>query len=86
MTWFPSADVPGAPGSLVFHKDFYKPSKEGVLIYFNCHSGDLNNELAKAEPAGGKVLMPKKLITEDVGYMALCIDTEGKRIALHSRK
>ena len=85
MAWFPFADVPGATGSLVFHKEFYKPSTDGVLIYFTCSSGDLSNELKKIEPAGGKVLMLKKLITEDVGYMALCIDTEGNRIALHSR-
>ena len=85
MAWFPFADVPGAPGSLVYHKEFYKPSTDGALIYFTCHSGDLDNELAKIEPAGGKVMMSKKLITEDVGYMALCIDSEGNRIALHSR-
>jgi len=85
MAWFPFADVPGAPGSLVCHKEFYEPSAEGVLIYFTCHSGDLENELSKVEPAGGKVLMAKKLITEDIGYMALCVDTEGNRIALHSR-
>jgi hypothetical protein len=86
MASFPFADVPGSPGALVSHKEFYKPSTDGVLIYFTCHSGDLSNELAKVESAGGKVLMPKKLISEDVGYMALCIDTEGNRIALHSRK
>jgi uncharacterized protein len=85
MAWFPFADVPGSPGSLVCHKDFYKPSTDGVLIYFTCHSGDLSNELLKVESVGGKILMPKKLITEDVGYMALCVDTEGNRIALHSR-
>jgi len=86
MAWFPFADVPGAPGTLVSHKEFYKPSSDGVLIYFTCHSGDLNNELARLEAAGGKVLMSKKLISQDVGYMALCTDTEGNRIALHSRK
>jgi predicted enzyme related to lactoylglutathione lyase len=30
-------------------------------------------------------VMPKKLISEDIGYMGLMIDTEGNRIALHSR-
>lgn len=86
LAWVPFADVPGSPGTLVYHKEFYKPSTDGVLIYFTCRTGDLNNEFAKVEPAGGKILIPKKLITEDVGYMALCIDTEGNRIALHSRK
>lgn len=85
MAWFPFGELPGSPGSLVHHKDFYTPSTDGVLIYFTCHSGDINIELAKVEPAGGKILMPKKLISEDVGFMALCIDTEGNRIALHSR-
>ena len=86
MAWFPFADVPGAPGSLVYHKDFYKPSADGTLIYFTCHSGDLANELAKVETAGGKIMVPKTHIAEDIGYMAVCEDTEGNRIALHSRK
>ena len=85
MGWFPYADFPGSPGSLVYHKDFYKPSTDGVLIYFTAQSGDLSNELLKVEPAGGKVLMQKKLISNDIGYMGLFIDTEGNRIAIHSR-
>jgi predicted enzyme related to lactoylglutathione lyase len=32
------------------------------------------------------VLLGKRLISDDVGYMALLIDTEGNRIAMHSRK
>ena len=46
----------------------------------------LSNELSKVESAGGKVLMEKKLISEDIGYMGLFIDSEGNRIAIHSRK
>jgi len=30
--------------------------------------------------------MQKKLISDDVGYMGLFIDSEGNRIAVHSRK
>jgi hypothetical protein len=36
------------------------------------------------EAAGGKVLVPKTQISEDYGYMAMFLDTEGNRIALHS--
>ena len=86
MALFPFADVAGTPGSLVKHHEFYKPSADGTLIYFTSPSGDLGNELAKVESAGGKVLMKKKFITEDTGYMGLFIDSEGNRIALHSRK
>lgn len=87
MGWFPwvDGDGPGASGSLVRHPDHYIPSKEGTLVYFTAHSGDLANELGRVEDAGGTVVQPKTLISEDIGYMALLIDTEGNRIALHSR-
>ncbi|MBR9998203.1 MAG: VOC family protein [Cyclobacteriaceae bacterium] len=87
MALFPwKENTPGAPGSLVFHKDFYAPSEDrGVLIYLTSPSGDLNKDLAAIEKAGGKVVVPSKLISEDNGYMAAFLDTEGNRIALHSK-
>lgn len=75
----------GAPGSLVYHAEYYKPSSDGTLVYFTAHSGDLNNELSRVEKAGGKVLQPKTQISEEYGYMALLLDSESNRIALHSR-
>lgn len=87
MGWFPwDEKLPGTPGSLVKHQEFYKPSTDGILIYFSSQAGDLNVELARVEPAGGSILMAKTLIKEDIGYMAVLIDTEGNRIALHSVK
>lgn len=87
MAWFPWSETGmGAPGSLICHKEYYKPSAEGTLVYFTSPSGDLANELAKVAAAGGVVLQEKTLITEDIGYMALLLDTEGNRIAIHSRK
>jgi len=86
MAFFPWVEnTIGSGGSLVHHPDHYTPSKDGTLIYFTAFSGDVSVELGRVEPAGGKVLMPKKLIAPDVGYMALFLDTEGNRIALHSR-
>ena len=87
MGWFPFAEDPearGASGSLVYNPDFYKPSSKGVLIYFS--SADLALELGRVEEAGGTVLREKTLIREDIGYMGLFTDSEGNRIALHSRK
>lgn len=87
MAWFPwKEDGLGAPGSLVFHEEFYKPSTDGVLIYLTAHSGDLENELSRVEKAGGKILQPKTKISDEYGFMALIVDSEGNRIALHSRK
>ena len=86
MAFFPfKEDGSGAPGSLVKHSE-YKPSKEGVLIYLTSPSGDLANELSKVEDAGGQVLSHKKQISEENGYMGLFLDSEGNRIAIHSRK
>lgn len=86
MAWFPwMEDKPGTPGSLVHFPSAYKPSANGVLIYLTAHSGDLDNELARVDDAGGKVLQGKTQISEDYGFMALIIDSEGNRIALHSR-
>lgn len=87
MAWFPWVDNgQGAAGSLVHYPDFYQPTSNGSLIYFTAHSGDLSVELGRVEGAGGQVIQEKKLITEDVGFMGLFLDTEGNRVAMHSRK
>ncbi|MGI8952138.1 MAG: hypothetical protein ACR2FN_11200 [Chitinophagaceae bacterium] len=38
----------------------------------------------KVEEAGGKIIVPKTEISPEYGFMAVIIDTEGNRIALHS--
>lgn len=87
MAWFQENEAgEGSPGSLVCYPEFYKPSVDGTLIYFTSPSGDCGNELARVEKAGGKLIRDKRLISEDVGYMGLLIDSEGNRIAIHSRK
>ncbi len=87
MAWFPFVqEGAGAPGSLVYHKDFYKPSTDGTLVYLVSQTGDLADELSRIEAAGGQVLVPKTLIAENYGYMAVFLDTEGNRVALHSNK
>ncbi|AOW20238.1 VOC family protein [Urechidicola croceus] len=86
MGWFPFSDnKPGAAGSLIQLEEWYKPSNiAGVVIYFN--SEDVDNELARIESAGGRVIKSKTLITKEIGYMGMFLDSEGNRIALHSRK
>ncbi len=85
MGWFPWAEgKTGASGSLVLHEESYTPSDTaGVLVYFS--SKDVADEIGRIEAAGGKVGQPKTQISEDIGYMGLFIDSEGNRIALHSR-
>lgn len=86
MGWFPWAEgKTGASGSLILQADWYKPSAtDGVLVYFV--SGDVQNELDRIETAGGSILKEKTQISPEVGFMALFLDSEGNRVALHSRK
>lgn len=86
MGWFPFAEgKPGAAGSLVKHKDFYFPSEtKGPLVYFSCK--DVQIQMDKVEPAGGKIVHPKKEIAPGYGYMGVFLDTENNRVALHSRE
>ncbi len=86
MGWFPfseDSEAKGAPGSLVQNEKYYKPSSNGTLVYFS--SPEITYELSKVEEAGGVILQEKTLIKEDIGYMALFLDSEGNRIALHSK-
>ena len=82
MGWFPFDEGKiGAAGTLI-KQDTYIPSEEGTLIYFM--SDDVQIELDRIEPAGGKIYQPKTQISPEYGYMAAFIDTEGNRVALHS--
>ncbi len=84
MGLFPSAEnKSGASGSLIQNKAYVPSDSKGVLIYFS--SEDINTEINRVEAAGGKIVQQKTQISPDIGYMALFIDCEGNRIALHSR-
>ncbi|MFI5185816.1 MAG: VOC family protein [Chitinophagales bacterium] len=85
MRMFPIEDMMnGIGGALTKVEGFYKPSStDGVLVYLNANP-DVQNILDKIEAAGGKVLVPKTQISPEYGYMAVFIDSEGNRVALHS--
>jgi predicted enzyme related to lactoylglutathione lyase len=85
MRMFPLEDpMSGVGGALVYNADFYKSSAtDGPLVYLNANP-DVQNVLSKVENAGGKVLVPKTQISPEYGYMAMFLDTEGNRIALHA--
>jgi predicted enzyme related to lactoylglutathione lyase len=83
MGFFPS-DQSGVSGAIC-HGEGYKPSAEGTLIYLNA-DGRIDEIIDRIEKAGGKVVMPKNLVTDDIGYIAYFTDTEGNKVALHSPK
>jgi len=65
--------------------DGYVPNDKGTVVYLN-GGDDLNTVLSKVEKAGGKVAVPKTKITDEYGFFALFIDTEGNKVGLHSSK
>lgn len=82
MAFFPNKDGVGAaivsgPSSI--------PSDTGPLVYLNVEE-DLESVLHKIEEAGGRVIMNKTLISEESGYFAVFLDSEGNKLALHSEK
>lgn len=82
MAIFPSdggigGAVVSGPGSI--------PNENGALVYLNA-GNDLNHVLSKVEEAGGRIVMPKTAINADVGFFAIFIDSEGNKLALHSKK
>lgn len=70
-------------GALVKGPYSVPSSNQGPLIYLS-GGNDLSVPLAKVEEAGGKVIAPKTKISDEQGYFALFIDTEGNKMALHS--
>lgn len=84
MGFLAGMEAQGLSGAIVLGKG-YEPSEKGTLVYLN-GGEDLSGMLARVEPNGGKIILPKTLINEDYGYFAMFIDTEGNRIALHSMK
>ena len=82
---FPLDDMMnGIGGALVDSGGFHKPSAtDGPLIYLNANP-DVQLVLDRVIAAGGQITVPKTQISPEYGYMAVLLDTEGNRIALHS--
>ncbi|MEO5581173.1 MAG: VOC family protein [Saprospiraceae bacterium] len=84
MRMFPLEDMMGIGGALTYAPGFYNPSSsEGPLLYLNGNP-DVQTVLDRIAKAGGTVTVPKTIISPEYGSMAVFIDSEGNRIALHS--
>ena len=75
----------GAVGGALCYGEGYTPSNEGTKVYLN-GGDDLSEPLSRVEEAGGKIVLPKTKISDEIGYMAILIDTEGNQVAFHSVK
>ena len=77
-----AAEGGGAAGCL-FAAPEDEPSHFGSRVYFDA-SPSIDEWLARVEPAGGRILVPKTEITGGRGVYAYVEDSEGNRIGLNS--
>lgn len=78
MALFPFIDIAAGISGALAKGEIYKPTIDGILIYFNTENIDETLQLAIAN--GGQILYPKT--DNGIGFVAEFQDTEGNRIAL----
>lgn len=85
MGFLPMDPSQGGVGGAIIQGEGYTPSSLGSRVYLNAGE-DLKTTLSRVDIAGGKVIQPKTLITEEIGYFAIFEDTEGNHVCLYSKK
>jgi predicted enzyme related to lactoylglutathione lyase len=84
MLGFPSDPMNGKVSGGLVHSQMHTPSQNGVVVYLNANPS-IQEVIDRIEPAGGKVVMPRTVISHEIGVMAFFVDTEGNRIGLHAQ-
>src|SRR5688572_25508246 len=82
MALFPFANENAGISGALAKGEIYKPTKEGVVIYFKTENIDETLKLATSN--GGQILYPKT--DNGIGLVAELEDTEGNRIALYQSR
>jgi predicted enzyme related to lactoylglutathione lyase len=75
-------DAAGNASGCVVQSEQCRPSTEGPVIYLDA-TPSIDKILGRIEPAGGKILMGKMELPNDLGFIGHLIDSEGNRLALH---
>ena len=80
---FPYDGSPDAVGGALYKGPDFEPSDKGTLVLLNAGENHASI-LGRVEKAGGKISLPT--IDSEFGFIAHFIDTEGNKVALHSKK
>ena len=72
MGFFPLEQ--GGIGGAIVQGEGYIPSEKGTLVYLN-GGRDLNVILSRVVKAGGKPVIQKTKITDDLGFFAIFLDS-----------
>ena len=79
MAVFPYEDP--HPGGALLKADVFKPSAQGTVVYL--HAPDLTAMLTRVSKAGGECVFGPQVLPDNIGTIALIVDTEGNRVGLH---
>ena len=85
MAFIPYEPGSGKASGALVQGDGCMPGQLGSLIYLNANPA-MDGVLEKIESMGGTIVMPKTPISPEIGYMAVFIDSEGNKMALHSQE
>lgn len=69
------------PGGALLKGDAFRPSAQGTVVYL--HAPDLTVALERVAKAGGECVFGPQVLPDDIGSIALIIDSEGNRVGLH---
>ncbi len=83
LALFPREEEASVGGAVIHMEGGNPPGPSGALVYLN-GGDDLSVPLARVAAAGGVVLVPKTLISDEIGYFAVLRDTEGNHVGLYS--
>jgi len=75
----------GGIGAAIVKGEGYTPTAHGAKVYLNGGT-DLNEVLNRVESAGGRVILPKMMVTPELGHFGMFEDTEGNILSLHSQE
>lgn len=75
----------GGIGGAINKNPVAQPSPHGTLVYLN-GGDDLAPVLGRIARAGGRIVMPKTMVSPEMGNIALFEDTEGNIVGLHSMR
>ncbi len=84
LGFFPMDEMEGIGGDLVPPEIGNKPCAIGTRDYLSCQ-GIIDEVIGRAEKSGGKIIA-LKLKIDDIGWIAMIMDTEGNTVGLHSFK
>ncbi len=83
MAVFPCDGAPGPGGAVIHMAEGSRPGPLGSVVYLN-GGDDLTVPLGRVEAAGGQVIVPKTMISPEIGYFAVFKDSEGNHVGLFS--